>query len=627
MVNETPSTLLLRRDLFRDIDIALAKLLMRLAPEDPPGVFLAALLASRATGDGNVCIDLHHWGGQILGLSRAEGKNLPCPEVDPWVAQLRDSDLVGSGQEDRPLVIDDRGRVYLQRLYRDEQQLAAALRRRALAESPPFPAVPTDGVPRLLDRYFPGPLPEDQPDWQKIAALVTLSKRLCIISGAPGTGKTTTVAKILGVLLELAHPCSLRIHLCTPTGKAAARLGAALAETTRQLDCPPSVASSLAALEPSTIHRLLRMQPAGKGFHHNASNPLPTDLVVVDEASMVDLVLMSRLVRAVPDAARLVILGDKDQLASVDAGAVFGDLCRDAARTPYSPPMQKALAAMTPVAIDPAPAAQHPPSVLGDCLVVLRKNYRFDSQAGIGVAAQAINAGNAEQLKRALRQKHGQGLRWEQWRTHGDYHKLLAAIARSGYETYLASRDPEEALANFSQFMMLSALATGPFGVDRLNALAMEALQQGRLIGRNRPWYAGRPVMITRNHYPLGLYNGDTGVAWPDSAGRLNVWFEGEGGDLRALHPLQLPPHQTVFAMTVHKSQGSEFDHVLLVLPDRDTPILTRELLYTGCTRARRQLTLVAREDVLDLAVSRTIQRTSGLIDALRRDTAKAPGH
>jgi len=513
----------------------------------------------------------------------------------------------------------------LQRLYRDEQHLAEVLRRRAVAESPALPTVPTDGLHRLWERYFPAPPNETRPDWQKIAALVTVSKRLCIISGAPGTGKTTTVAKILGVLLELTHPLSLRIHLCAPTGKAAARLGAALMATTRHLDCPAPVASVLAALEPCTIHRLLRVQPAGRGFTYNETNRLPTDLVVVDEASMVDLVLMSRLVRAMPDEARLVVLGDKDQLASVDAGAVFGDLCRDADATPYSPAMQRAIAAIAPAAIDSHSGEPLQPSMLRDSLVVLRKNYRFNSQEGIGVAAQAINAGNAEQLKGALRQHRGQGLRWERWRTHGDYHKLLAAIVRRGYETYLASRDPEEALANFNHFMMLSVLATGPFGVDRLNAIAMEALQQGRLIGRSRPWYAGRPIMITRNHYPLGLYNGDTGLAWPDSAGRLQVWFEGEGGDLRALSPLQLPPHQTVFAMTVHKSQGSEFENALLVLPDRDTPILTRELLYTGFTRARRQLTLVAREDMIGLALSRAIQRTSGLIDALRRGSGEGP--
>jgi exodeoxyribonuclease V alpha subunit len=451
-----------------------------------------------------------------------------------------------------------------------------------------------------------------------LAAVVTILKRLCIISGAPGTGKTTTVAKILGVLLEMAHPHSLRIHLCTPTGKAAARLGETLAEASRQLDGPSDIATALAALAPCTIHRLLGVKPGGRGYRYNENNRLPTDLVIVDEASMVDLVLMSRLVRAVPEEARLVILGDKDQLASVEAGAVFGDLCRNAPSTTYTSTMRQAIAEMTGGDLDPLWEENPPSSVLEDCLVVLRTNYRFTPEEGIGAVARAVNAGHTEELIRTLRSSPAQNVRWLSWRTRQDFDKVLAAQAHRGYETYLASRGPGEALSNFSRFMILSALKSGPFGVDRLNALILEMLLQKRLIERSRPWFLGRPVMMTHNHYPLGLFNGDIGLTWPDAEGRLKVWFEGEEGTLRAFSPQQLPQHQTVFAMTVHKSQGSEFDHTLLVLPGQDTSVLTRELVYTGCTRARRRLTLMAREEMIAVALDRTIQRTSGLVDALR---------
>ena len=611
--------MLLRRELFRDIDMAFARLLNRVAPAEPRDVLLAALLTSRATGEGHVCIDLHQWGEQAIRLPQEDGTAVPCPRAEAWITQLQESDLVGQSDGNRPLVLDDKGRVYLQRLYRDEQNLAADLRHRALAERPPVPITRPHEVRTLLERYFGGSDKKVGPDWQKVAAVVTILKRLCIISGAPGTGKTTTVAKLLGALLEMTCPDSLRIHLCTPTGKAAARLGAALAEASRQLDCPPAVAAALADLVPCTIHRLLGVQRGGRGFRYHEGHRLPTDLVVVDEASMVDLVLMSRLVRAVPEEARLVILGDKDQLASVEAGAVFGDLCRNALKTSYSSAMRQAIAEMAGVSLDPHAAAAPHPAALDDCRVVLRTNYRFAPEESIGAVARAVNAGHTEALFDILKTNPARGVRWMSWHTRRSYDKILAAQAHRGYETYLTSRGPEEALSNFSRFMILSVLKSGPFGVDGLNALVMATLQQKRLIGRNRPWFVGRPVMITRNHYPLRLYNGDIGLTWPDPDGRLKVWFDGEDGGLRAISPQQLPPHQTVFAMTVHKSQGSEFDHALLVLPDQDTPVMTRELVYTGCTRARQRLTLVAQEEMIALSLSRTIQRTSGLVDALQR--------
>jgi exodeoxyribonuclease V alpha subunit len=620
MINLKTYEMLRRRELFRDIDLAFARLLSRVAPEAPPDVLLAALLTSRATGEGHVCIDLHQWGGQSIRVPQEDRAAIPCPGAEEWITQLQASDLVGQGDGNRPLVMDAKGRVYLQRLYRDEQILARDLRHRALAEGPPFPIPRPEEVQTLLKRYFGDADPVAGPDWQKVAAVVTILKRLCIISGAPGTGKTTTVAKLLGVLLEMAHPHALRIHLCTPTGKAAARLGEALTQASRQLNCPPAVAATLADLVPSTIHRLLGVQQGGRRARYHEGHRLSTDLVVVDEASMVDLVLMSRLIRAVPEEARLVILGDKDQLASVEAGAVFGDLCRNALKSAYSPAMRQAIVKMAGVTLGPhAVSAPHQGSVLEDCRVVLRTNYRFAPEEGIGAVARAVNAGQAEALLGTLKASPIQGVRWMPWRTRRGYDKVLAAQAYRGYETYLASRGAEEALSNFRRFMILSVLKSGPFGVDGLNALVMAILQQKRLIGRSRPWFVGRPVMMTRNHYPLRLYNGDIGVTWPDVDGRLKVWFEGEDGSLRAISPQQLPQHQTVFAMTVHKGQGSEFDHALLVLPEQDTPVLTRELVYTGCTRARRRLTLVAREEMIPLALSRTIQRTSGLVDALQR--------
>jgi len=603
--------------IFRDIDIALARLLARLAPNDPPAVPLAALLVSRAAGEGHVCIDLHQWAGHEFKEPSERAPIGRCPDVDSWIDQLRSSTMVGDADSHCPLVCDRHGRVYLQRLYQHEQQLAQRLRQRAASAGQTLSPDQMEQLRPLLNRYFCNSPSDGLPDWQKIAAAITLLKRLCIISGAPGTGKTTTVAKFLGVLIEWTQETPLRIHLCAPTGKAAARLGASLSDASLSMDCPPSVAAALAKLEPSTIHRLLRTQPGGRGFVFNTQNPLATDVVVVDEASMVDLVLMDRLVQSVPKDARLVILGDKDQLASVEAGAVFGDLCRGAREKSYSAAMRDSIFALTGM---PLPSAdQHAPAALSlaDCTVVLHKNYRFDQEDGIGALTQAINLGDSGRIKQLFHNNPKATVRWEQWRSRSEFHKLLAAHVLRGYESYLTSREPEEALAHFSRFMILGALVKGPFGVDQLNQTATDLLQKARLINRTRPWFKGRPVMMTRNSYRIGLFNGDIGLTWPNSDGRLSVWFQKESGELRAISPQRLPEHQSAFAMTIHKSQGSEFDSTLLILPDQDTPVLSRELVYTGCSRARHQLILMAQENTIDQALSRTIQRTSGLSVAL----------
>lgn len=624
-MNEYNIVNLYDREIFRDIDIALARLLTRLAPDDPPAVRLAALLASRASRDGHVCIDLHQWAGQTIRGPEGRSTMMRCPDREDWIDQLRSSAMVSGSAANCPLVCDAHGRVYLQRLYQHEQQLAQMLRTRAIAASPILPQESKEQIRSCLNHYFGAPQVDAAPDWQKIAAVVSLAKRLCIISGAPGTGKTTTVAKILAVLMELNRNSRLRIHLCAPTGKAAARLGDSLSQTCQSMDCPTEIAATMGALEACTIHRLLKMQPGNRGFIFRENNPLATDVVVVDEASMVDLVLMNQLVQAVPQAARLIILGDKDQLASVEAGSVFGDLCGDLSVQRYSKPMRELICSLTQEKLGRDFDSCNDEIGLQDCTVELQKNYRFENKESISDLTQAVNRGDSHQIKHILGKTRDTAIRWDKLRRGPELYKSLAAYALKGYENYLVSTGPEEAISRFNRFMILCALARGPFGVERINQIVTDQLQRARLIGSARPWYKGRPVMITRNNYRIGLFNGDIGLVWPDSDGTLRVWFQGEGGVLRSFRPQRLPEHQTVFAMTVHKSQGSEFERALLVLPDKDAPVLSRELIYTGCSRARKQLVMIACEDVLDHAVSRRIQRASGLYDALWREQLRIP--
>ena len=604
---------------FRDIDVAFANMLSRLAADDPPGVRFAALLASRSAGDGHVCVDLHRWAGLEIHLSNGQPSGQYLPGFDDWLDQLNSSPVVAGNEGNRPLVCDPKGRVYLQRLYQHEQRLAVSLGARATAIDSAFLLAHQNKLGDLLDRYFIDPALGASVNWQKVAAVVALAKKLCIISGGPGTGKTTTIAKILGVLLEFRPDHHRRIHLCAPTGKAAAHLGEALTQVCRSFPFPKAVRTQLTMLDPCTIHRLIKLRPRGRGCGYNEDNPLPTDVVVVDEASMVDLVLMSRLVRAVPPHARLIVLGDKDQLASVDAGAVFGDMCQAASAGRYSKQMADlivSLVGMDPEAID---TERSPGSEIIDCAVVLKHNYRFEAQKGIGALTQAINDGDQAQVKRELKRGIKDSLYWEQFSSRLQFNKLLAAYALRGYEFYLASDDPGEALSRFNHFMILSALASGPTGVDQINHFVHALLSKNHLIAHDLTWYRGRPVMVTRNDYRIGLFNGDTGLTWPDASGRLRVWFQSESGELRALSPQRLPEHQTVFAMTVHKSQGSEFDQVLLILPNQETSVISRELLYTGCSRGRESVILMANDSAIDLAIARKMGRVSGLSEALQQ--------
>lgn len=525
-------------------------------------------------------------------------------------AQLLASGLVagahqaGAGHGAHPLVLDEAGRLYLRRHYDLECRLAAALRARATALAAPAAAAT---LAALLERFF-APRPDGRPDRQRLAAALALLRRLTIISGGPGTGKTTTVAALLGCLLSLQP--ALRIALAAPTGKAAARMLEALRGRAERL---PAELRERLPDEAWTVHRLLGVTPQAGRFRHHADNPLPFDVVVVDEASMLDLALATRLIDAVPPGARLILLGDKDQLAAVEAGAVFADL---SAASTFSLSCAAQL----------APLAGHAPESSGhgalpDSVVWLTESHRFAADSGIGRLAAGINAGEGHTTLDWLRASADPAAQWleDAGRAPGE---ALFARCEAGYAAYLAALradagDPQAAFAAFERFRVLAAVHQGARGVQALNRRIGQWLR-GALAhpadrGPGAEWYPGRPVIVLRNDYLLGLYNGDVGLCLADRAGLLQVYFPAAGGGFRALAPLRLPPHETAFALTVHKAQGSEFDAVLMVLPDAASPVLTRELLYTGVTRAARQVTLAGSAPAFATACGRRTARHSGL--------------
>ncbi len=448
-----------------------------------------------------------------------------------------------------------------------------------------------------------------------------MTKRFSVISGGPGTGKTTTVAKILVLLLEQSG-IDLEIALAAPTGKAAARLKESIISSKNKgssepgyLDCPDRVKEAIPE-EASTLHRLLGFISGSPYFRHDQENPLTADIVVVDEASMVDMALMSKLLQALLPRTRLILLGDKNQLASVEAGAVLGDICDTGNIHSFSKKFCRDFKEVTGGGILVFPEGSDNPSI-SDCIVQLQTSYRFDENSGIEALSRAVNTGDRAKAETILTSGKYTDLVWKP--LPGDLMRTIEDTVIKGYESYLKSlEDPGSIFDLFDRFRILCALREGPFGVIAVNRLAERILKNAGLINPVGRWYEGRPVMITRNDYTLNLFNGDVGIVLRDpETGDHRVFFPLSGGEYRKIHPVRLPEHETVFAVTVHKSQGSEFDSVSLVLPDRDTPVLTRELLYTGITRARDNVEISGTLDVFKMAVSRRIERTSGLRDAL----------
>jgi len=468
------------------------------------------------------------------------------------------------------------GRLYLTRYFHYEKRLAAHCRRLAAASTP---WLETALFNRLLPAIDPG---------QRQAGLTALSNKICLISGGPGTGKTSTVVKIIALLLEAhgqAHgqtdtletrgPAP-KIALCAPTGKAAMRLKEAVATSLDRLPLPREIREAIPK-ESFTLHRLLGARANSPHFRHNGTNPLPYDTVIVDEASMVDLALMTKLADALPEPARLILLGDQDQLASVESGAVFAEMLAG----------------------------------LPDNRAILTTTYRFNR--GIGAFAQAIRQGDAAA---ALAIAAG-----------ADYPEI-DLHERSGLETFLAGKvfsymeivkkfpriGVGDIFAAFRRFQTLCATRAGNWGVAGVNQRLERLLRRKGYASGHDLWYVGRPVLLRRNDFSLGLYNGDLGICLPDESdgGGFRVWFDG-GDGFRSLPLWRLPEHDSAWAMTIHQSQGSEYAEVLLILPEKDHPVLSRELLYTGVTRARDQVRLVASPDILRLATLRPVARHSGL--------------
>jgi exodeoxyribonuclease V alpha subunit len=602
------------------LDAHFARAMARIGDDERPEVTLAAALVSRAVRESHVCLN-------IAGLTRnqvvrnAEGEVIAeqaWPALPTWLEALRTSSLVTDGAGDTPLVLDAVGRLYLRRYWEHEVELARAIHLRAAAVDDGL-----DGawLRPTLDRLFHENVPPGEIDWQRMAALLAAQRRFCVISGGPGTGKTYTVVKILALLVELAArrgEAVPRITLMAPTGKAAARLVESIRKAKAGLNAGDAVKAAIPEAA-ATIHRCLgSIGGSATNFRNDADNQLAADVVLVDEASMVDLGLMARLVAAVPPHARLILLGDKDQLASVEAGAVLGDICNTGAAPAYS---RALVAQVEELDTQHLPLADDAPAETGiwDCIVRLTHSYRYGADSAIGALARAINSGDADLALEILADPANRQLARVDAAADWDLSPTLRSAVVQGFDEYLRESEPRTQLRRLERFRVLCAHRRGASGVETMNRHVEEALRAAGLVVPDGAAYIGRPVMVTRNDYQVRLFNGDVGIVARDPErrdGRLVV-FEGEHEQLRWLAPTRLPPHDTVFAMSIHKSQGSELDEVAVVLPAKPSPVLTRELLYTAVTRARQRVVIHASSEIIRQAIERRIERASGLRERL----------
>ncbi len=651
---------LVDRGALRSIDRHFARWV---ASGDPDGVkeavMLGAALVSLNLSQGDVCADLRlHAGKPLFDDTRAGDANLRAPDLESWIQNLSRSCAVQvattaspvsaghfvDGAEDkvsakmggtfpsppvvpsRPLVLDGT-RLYLARYWFYECDLARRLRERARGWAEMDPEAVHSAVESVFPRHPAG----ETVDWQRVAAAVAAMKKLCIISGGPGTGKTHTVTAILGVLHHLMPHRPPRTALAAPTGKAAVRITESMRKALASF--PKNTAwTEHIPQEAVTLHRLLGIREGRSVPRYHEENPLHLDVLIVDEASMIDLPLMARTLAALPPHARLILLGDKDQLASVEAGNVFSDLCgprpdhRDSPAR-FQPIRSREWAEKVGIATgmdvpEQASAGPDDDSPLGECTVFLEKSYRFRPDSGIGRLAALIRAG-ASLSRRPHSKSSSEAFLGAgspdpevifQTFTADNLPHALKSVVQEFFLPLVQAKSVEEAHDRLDAFRILCALRETAFGVASVNALVEEVLARMGKIPWGSRHYQGRPVLVTQNDYDVQLFNGDVGILWPDAAdGRLKAWFRRVDGGFRKVRVLRLPPHETAYAMTVHKAQGSEFRRVLLILPDQDAKVLTRELVYTAVTRARESVEIWARADILETAVQRRTERRSGL--------------
>lgn len=646
----------------RALDLAFARFIDRqVGGFQSPLQWLAVTLVSERTAHGHVCLDINAIGAicDELALTRITPDIAPIiasATTHDWLLALQQCAAVAtnnvpedevSREEGRPLVLagtPSTPLLYLRRFWQYEQRILEGIKQRLPADSV------SQHAATLLKVLFAHQTAPTEVDWQQVACALALRQRFCIITGGPGTGKTTTVLRVLALLQGLGIVEQRKpyvIKLAAPTGKAAARLNESIMGDLQKLHLQSSLMTAeqqslwqaSIPTEVSTLHRLLGSQANTRHFSHQRANPLAADIVVVDEASMVDVEMMSHLLDALRPDARLILLGDKNQLASVEAGSVLGDLCQFAASGAYTKATCDYVKDVAQQTIPAALQTRGEGADIAQATCMLRHCYRAE---GRGILALADWVNEQQVLRQGMAPFYGyfdtfdelHQVALERRNTTFDWQPFDDLVLK-GYRHYLAhmpsittcSADSinawvEQLFQRYKSFQLLCAVRRGDFGVEALNQRIQSVLaKHGLLTATTSLWYPGRPVLVTQNDYALKLMNGDIGIClrlpWED--GEKVAFYLGRDAQgkarVRWVLPSRLQQAETVFAMTVHKSQGSEFAHTVLVLPDSISAVLTKELFYTAVTRSKTRFSLVVpNEDVLHHCLAHKVQRQSGLL-------------
>ncbi|MBF0242725.1 MAG: exodeoxyribonuclease V subunit alpha [Desulfamplus sp.] len=602
--------------IFSDIDREFALFIS--AIDNTPEALLAALLVSYATTtSGDVCLYLPLFRDKALKDVIADAtSDIVLPQLDRWIEILENSRAVGKPDQFFPMILDSKGRLYLQRYWYYEDMLAKNIKLRIESNLNKSQTLNKD-ISEILNTFFPSKNSDlfEEPDLQRVAAEVAILKNFAVISGGPGTGKTTTIAKILIALsiLELKRGKKLLTAVTAPTGKAAARLMESINSAIAKFEIDESTTAILKQSIPTeayTIHRLLGYRQGSSFFKHNRDNLLAYDLVIVDESSMADLPLMAKLFDALSLKSKIILLGDSNQLSSVESGAVLGDICSSSNND------------INVNRLDKAP-------LIAESIVHLKKSFRFDKSSGIGALSNFVNRGRVNDAINLLLSGKYSDVRFIepkssptnpslslQERSNINF-DLIDSIAVSEYKKFLEVTDPNEAFNLLTQFRILTPIRKGQGGVESINRYIDTILSRDvyGIRGKAGNFYNSLPIIVKKNDYSMSLYNGDIGIFLQEKDG-LRVFFQGQKG-FRKFMPGRLPEHEIAYSLTVHKSQGSEFDRVLLVIPESKSPVLTREMLYTAITRAKKEVTILASTGSIARMIENPIRRYSGLSEAL----------
>ncbi|MFP8488232.1 exodeoxyribonuclease V subunit alpha [Gracilimonas sp. Q87] len=579
--------------LITDVELEYARFLRQLDPAANDEILLAGTACIFAQKNGHICIDLNKPTNEPLFDEDKTGIRLDTATFEKWLNSLGTSELVSKDGSLQPLVMEE-GRLYLHKFWKFEEELTAWIRNRAKITNEI-----TENEKKVIAEFIKPKKEQFVSNWQEVALCLSFIKNLIVISGGPGTGKTHTVLNIITAQLLSNQNKNYNIALTAPTGKAARRLIDSIEEGKESL--PNHLKEEIVLPESAmTVHKLLGASYRSNTFQYDNENHLPHDIVVVDEASMLDINMWVRLVRAIGPNTKLVVLGDKDQLASVEAGSILGDIC--AGENSYSNEVATQISDLTGTA--PLTAAPNTPAI-NDCVVFLTKSYRFSDDSGIKKLADAINDQNSEAVLNLLQNEDHPDLKWIEPKTN-TLEKIISKYGLNHFEEYSANDEKRMEASNSRK--ILCAIRKTKYGVESINQLVEIGIKRKNSLIISNDWYDGRLVMATKNDAALRIRNGEMGIF---NIKEDKIQFEGEHNF--SISPSRLADYESAYAITIHKSQGSEFEDVAIMLPESYSDVLSKEILYTAVTRARKNTLVFGSKDVIQKTVERSVNRQSGV--------------